>query len=117
MTVPPDASVSEFVYSHVLGRRELSVPVVDKEKYLGIISLSDISDIERNDWDETKIAGLIKIELPAAMPSWSLRDAIAAMESNHTDILAVTDSAGSFIGVLRADDILKLDEILEETGN
>ena len=117
LTVPPDASVSEFVYSHVLGRRELSVPVVDKEKYLGIISLSDISDIERNDWDETKIADLIKIELPAAMPSWSLRDAIAAMESNHTDILAVTDSAGSFIGVLRADDILKLDEILEETGN
>ena len=50
------------------------------------------------------------------MPSWSLRDAIAAMENTHTEILAVTDLAGSFIGVLRADDILKLDEILEETG-
>ena len=82
----------------------------------GIISLSDISSIERNDWDKVKILDLVQTELPAAMPSWSLRDAIAAMESAHTDILAVTDPAGSFIGVLRADDILKLDEILEETG-
>ena len=116
LTVPPDASVSEFVYSHVLGRRELSVPVVDKEKYLGIISLSDVSNIDRSEWEQTKVVDLIQNELPAAMPSWSLRDAIAAMEKTHTEILAVTDLAGSFIGVLRADDILKLDEILEETG-
>ena len=32
------------------------------------------------------------------------------------DILAVTDSEGAFIGMLSADDILKLDEILDETG-
>ena len=116
LTVPPDATVSEFVYSHVLGRRELSVPVVDKEKYLGIISLSDTAEIDRSEWDKIRVIDLIQSELPTATPSWSLRDAIAAMEYIHTDILAVTDTEGAFIGVLRADDILKLDEILEETG-
>ena len=32
------------------------------------------------------------------------------------NILAVTDAEGAFIGTLSADDILKLDEILDETG-
>jgi len=30
--------------------------------------------------------------------------------------LAVTDADGTFIGVVTADDILKLDEILDQTG-
>jgi len=32
------------------------------------------------------------------------------------DVLAVTDAEDRFIGTLSADDILKLDEILDETG-
>jgi CBS domain-containing protein len=38
------------------------------------------------------------------------------MEDVHIDVLAVVDAEGAFIGIIRADDILKLDEILEETG-
>ena len=89
---------------------------MEKDQYLGIISLSDISEIDRGDWEKVKVIDLIQNELPTATPSWSLRDAIAAMENMHTDILAVTDPGGSFIGVLRSDEILKLDEILDETG-
>jgi len=39
-----------------------------------------------------------------------------AMEEAAVDVLAVTDAEQRFIGVLREEDILKLDEILEETG-
>ena len=39
-----------------------------------------------------------------------------AMDQADVDVLAVTDGEGAFIGMLSADDILKLDEILEETG-
>ena len=116
LTVPSDASAAEFVYTHVLGRRERSVPVVDGDKYIGIISLSEVSSLERSTWETTPVGNLLQTELPAAQPSWSLRDAIVAMEDAHTDILAVTDSKNAFIGVLRAEEILKLDEILEETG-
>jgi len=44
-----------------------------------------------------------------------LRDAVAQMGANDTDQLPVTDDDGSFIGVVQADDILRLDEILDET--
>lgn len=117
MTVPPDATVSEFVYFHVLGRRERVVPVVEGERFLGLARLEDISEIDRSQWEETTIGEVMASELPVGQPSWTLRDAVAAMGEAQIDILAVTDTNGAFIGVVTEDDILKLDEILDETGN
>ena len=117
MTVPPDATVSEFVYFHVLGRRERIVPVVDGEQFLGLARLEDISELDRAEWESTAIGDRTATNLPVARPSWTLRDAVAAMGEADIDVLAVTDPNGAFIGVVTEDDILRLDEILDETGN
>jgi len=116
LTVPPDATAAEFVYLHVLARRERVVAVVDGGSYLGMVSLSEVSDLDRADWDTTPVSEVLRTDLPAVLPSWTLRDAIMAMEKAAVDVLAVTDAEQRFIGVLREEDILKLDEILEETG-
>ena len=116
LTVPPDATVSEFVYFHVLARRERIVPVVDGGTYVGMARLDDISELEREVWETTTIADVMAIGLPTARPSWTLRDAVVAMESADVDVLAVTDNDGTFIGIVAEDDIVKLDEILDETG-
>ncbi len=116
LTVPPDATVSEFVYFHVLGRRERVVPVVDGDIYVGMSRLEDISELDRAMWEDTTVGELMATDLPTARPSWTLRDAVAAMDSAHTEVLAVTDSDGGFVGVVTADDIVRLDEILDETG-
>jgi CIC family chloride channel protein len=115
-TVPSDATVSEFVYVHVLGRRERIVPVVDGGQFVGMARLEDISELEREDWENTAIGDCMASDLPTARPSWTLRDAVAAMDAAHMDLLAVTDADGNFIGVVTEDEILKLDEILDETG-
>ena len=117
MTVPPDATVSEFVYFHVLGRRERVVPVVEGGHFLGLARLEDISELDRGQWEETAIGDQMATDLPVGQPSWTLRDAVAAMGEAEIDILAVTDASGAFIGVVTEDDILKLDEILDETGS
>ena len=117
MTVPPDATVSEFVYFHVLGRRERIVPVVDGEQFLGLARLEDISELDRAEWESTVVGDRMATNLPVAQPSWTLRDAVAAMGSAEIDLLAVTGPNGAFVGVVTEDDILKLDEILDETGN
>ncbi|MGB1653751.1 MAG: chloride channel protein [Acidimicrobiales bacterium] len=116
LTVPPDATVSEFVYFHVLARREEVVPVVDGGRYLGLARLDDISDLDREDWERMTVREIMATELPSARPSWTLRDAVAAMEASGTDMLAVCDADGGFVGIVDADDIVKLDEILDETG-
>ncbi|WP_419851028.1 chloride channel protein [Candidatus Poriferisocius sp.] len=115
LTVPPDATVSELVYIHLLGRREREVPVVDGGAYLGMCGLEQMSDLERDAWNDTLVADIARRDLPTARPSWTLRDAVAQMDANDTDQLPVTDDDSTFIGVVRADDILRLDEILDET--
>ena len=46
----------------------------------------------------------------------ALRDAMAAMEAGDSDILAVVDDNGSFVGIVAESEIVKLGEILSETG-
>jgi CBS domain-containing protein len=116
LTVPPDATTAEFVYLHALARRERSVAVVDGSDYLGMVSLSEVSEIDRSLWDVTPVSEILRSDLPAVLPSWTLRDVILAMEGAGVDVLAVTDADHGFIGVVHEDHILKLDEILEETG-
>jgi CIC family chloride channel protein len=115
-TVPSDATVSEFVYVHVLGRRERIVPVVDAGRFVGMARLEDISDLDRDRWDEITVGECMATDVPTGTPSWTLRDAVAAMDASQADVLAVTDGDGQFIGVVTEDEILKLDEILDETG-
>lgn len=116
MTVPSDATVNEFVYFHVLARRERIVPVVDGGTYLGMARLDDISELDRERWEETSVGSIMTTDVPVAQPSWTLRDAVVSMENAGTDVLAVCDASGAFIGIVREDDIVKLDEILDETG-
>ena len=115
-TVPPDATVAEFVYVHALGRRERTVPVVDGSTYLGLCSLDMLGDLDRAEWEDTTVDQVMVSDAPAASPSWTLRDAVVAMEEADVELLPVVDGSQTFIGVVVADDILKLDEILDETG-
>jgi len=115
LTVPPDATVSEFVYMHVLGRRERVVPVVEGSSYLGMAQLSQLSSVNRDQWETASVESMMTTDLPAGSPSWTVRDAVVAMEAADIEVLAVTDSAGNFIGVVTEDDVVRLGEILEET--
>ena len=115
LTVPPDATVSEFVYMHVLGRRERVVPVVSGSQYLGMAELSRLSSVSRDEWETTSVESMMATDLPAGSPSWTVRDAVVAMEGADIEVLAVTDNAGNFIGVVTEDDVVRLGEILDET--
>jgi chloride channel protein, CIC family len=117
MTVPPDATAAEFVYIHVLGRRERTVAVVDRGRYVGVCDLDALQGIAREQWDDVMVGDIMKTRGPVGRASWTFRDAVSAMEQSDIDLLPVVDGDGGFIGVVTADDIVKLDEILDETGN
>lgn len=116
LTVPPDATVSEFVWHHVLGRRQRSVPVVAENRYIGMCRLEQVAAIPRDAWETTPVADVCDPEVPVARPGWTIRDAVAAMEEAGVDEIPVCDSSGAFVGVLSSAEIVKLEEILEETS-
>ncbi len=116
MTVPPDATLSEFVWIHALGRRVRVVPVVDGNTYLGLCSVDACTAVDRELWEATTVMDVIDSSVPTANANWSLRDAVAAMDAGGTEMLAVVDDSDNFIGVVVEAEIVKLGEILEETG-
>jgi predicted transcriptional regulator len=116
LTVPPDATVQEFIDGHVLGRRQTIVPVVDGSEYLGMVLLDDLRDLHRDAWATTTVAAIARVDLPTADTSWTLRDAVAAMEDAETTRLAVCAGERLYIGVVDQADIIELDGILDQTG-
>jgi hypothetical protein len=113
-TVPPDATVHEFFWQHLVGTRQQSVPVVDGAAYLGLARAEDLSGVPRDDWPTTPVSAVMTTEVPVAATSWSVSDAVRAMQAADVDRLAVCDD-GRFVGVISAADLVRLDDILDRT--
>ena len=79
--------------------------------------LDALKRIARDQWDDVTVSDIMKTGGPVGRASWTFRDAVAAMEQSDIDLLPIVDGDGAFIGIVTADDIVKLDEILDETGS
>jgi CBS domain-containing protein len=110
-TVPPDATVEEVFWQHLVAGRDRAVAVVDGVTYLGVISADDLAGVERDRWALTPVTDAMRADVPVAAPAWLVSDAIRAMEDADVDLLAVCDGE-SFLGVVTASAVLRLDEII-----
>ena len=115
LSVPKDATISEFIWIHAMGQRTPVVPVVDENKFLGLCSIHDAANVPRDDWDSVPVTEILDPSSLTGQLNWSIRDAVAAMGRERTDLLAVVDDNGGFVGVVNESEIIKLDEILIET--
>lgn len=113
-TVPPGTSLAALVDEHVVRARARIIPVVNDGRYVGLVSLDDVERVPRDQWVTTSVSDVMMTVLPPAELSWTLRRAITVMEEHGVTRLAVTDH-GRFVGVATQREILRLDEILDET--
>ena len=116
LTMPPDTTVAEFVWAHLVGTRQTSVPVVDGATYRGTMRLTDLGAVPREAWESTAVSEAMCTDFPVAQVGWTLRDAVSAMEAADVDRLPVVDDAGCFVGIVTTADLLALDDILEQAG-
>jgi CIC family chloride channel protein len=110
-TVPPDTTVEEFVWHHLLGTRRQVVPVVDGSTYRGVMRIDEAMAVDRAAWPTTSVGDSMRTDYPTIGPDRLLRDALVAMEEADVDVLPVVDGE-AFVGVVTTDEILNLDEIL-----
>jgi CIC family chloride channel protein len=116
-TVPPDASIEEFLTVHLVGYRQRAVAVVENgNRYLGLAVLDEVVAIRREAWSTTEIRTIARVTVPRGRTTWLVRDAVQAMEGADTDVLPVVDGEDRFVGVVTTEGVLRLDEILERTG-
>jgi CBS domain-containing protein len=114
-TVPSDATIEELFWQHLVGTRQHSVPVVDDTRYLGMARTDEIAALDRAAWPVTRVADVMRVDLPVARVDWTMGRAIRAMEEADADRLAVCDG-DQFAGVISASDVVRLEEILERTN-
>ena len=116
-TVPPDATIEEFLTVHLVGYRQRAVAVVENgNRYLGLAALDEVVAIRREAWATTEIRTIARVTVPRGRTTWLVRDAVHAMEGADTDVLPVVDGEDRFVGVVTTEGVLRLDEILERTG-
>jgi CIC family chloride channel protein len=114
-TTPPDATVEELFWQHLVGNRQQSVAVVDGHTFLGMARAQDVGSVERSTWATTLVRDVMRSEVPVANLEWLVSDAIRAMENAGTDRIAVCDG-DTYLGVISATDLIELDEVLDRTS-
>jgi predicted transcriptional regulator len=114
-TTPPDATLFEFFWQHLVGNREKAVPVVDGGRYLGVMRIEEFADAPQDDWTTALVSDHMRTDFPTGRPEWLLRQALEVMEADDVDLLPVIDG-DVFVGVVTTDEILRLDDILGRAG-
>jgi CBS domain-containing protein len=113
-TVPPDATVAELFWQHLVGGRQRAIPVVDGQRYLGMARAEDLADLDRSDWATTRVDAIARRDLPTVGLRQRVDDALHAMDAAGVDRLAVCDDGG-YLGVVSVDDVIRLDDVIDRT--
>jgi CIC family chloride channel protein len=113
-TLAPDATVTDFFNHLLVGPRRSSVAVVEQGLYVGMARLDELQDIAQDQWADTTVGEIMRTDVAAAAPTWTFRQALAAMEEADVDELAVVDADGRLMGIVSSSDILRLNDLLEQ---
>jgi CIC family chloride channel protein len=114
-TAPADLTIDEAMSQHLLVTRHTTVPVLDGHRLVGIVRLEDLSAVPRDEWTTATLLEALPEQQPTAAPSWTIEQAVRAMDASDRDVLGVSDDDGRFVGIVTLADLMRLDEILGTT--
>lgn len=108
MSVSPDLPLSTLVYDYIMNSEERAFPVVDGECLVGLVSLADVQQIPKEQWDTTPVAKVmtpedkLTVATPREQASQALND-IAAKDVRQIPVV----QEGRLVGMLRRADIMR----------
>jgi hypothetical protein len=115
-TVAPDMTLDEFFRHHAVGLREHAAVVVEGGRYLGVVRVEELAETPQELWGSTPVSDLMRMDLPTARSALGPRGGPPGNgEGRHRP--APGGGGGRFVGVVTTAEILKLDDILQMTGD
>jgi Zn-dependent protease/CBS domain-containing protein len=117
MTVPANISLQKLVDEYFLPQGLRSALVMQGNQLAGLISLSDIRHVPRDQWPQTPVGfSMTPIErLQIASPQQSLKEILPMMISRDINQLPVVQD-GRLVGVLSRDAIIRTLEVRRRLG-
>jgi Zn-dependent protease/predicted transcriptional regulator len=117
MTVPANISLQRLVDEYFLPQGLRSALVMQADQLAGLITLSDIRHVPREQWPQTPVGlAMIPVErLHTVTPQHSLREALPLMTGQDVNQLPVVQE-GKLLGVLTRDGIMRALEVRRSLG-
>ena len=117
LTVPANISLQKLVDEYFLPRGLRSAFVMQGDQLAGLITLSDIRHVPRDQWPQTPVGfAMIPLErLHTITPQQNVKDVLPLMTGQDVNQLAV-DQDGRLVGVLTREGILRSLEIRRNLG-
>lgn len=117
MTVPANISLQKLVDEYFLPRGLRSAFVMQGDQLAGLITLSDIRHVARDQWPQTPVGfAMIPLErLHTITPQQNVKDVLPLMTGQDVNQLAVVQD-GQLVGVLTREGILRSLEIQRSLG-
>ena len=104
----PKLSVRDFAARWIVPHQQDYV-VVDKEEYLGIVSLGMLRYLPRHSWSETRLGSIARRDTPRAWTEEPVEDALQRMIENSLTALPVMDAdTKAFVGAITSQEIIEL---------
>jgi CBS domain-containing protein len=117
VTVPADLSLQQLVDAYFLPAGLRSALVMQGEKLVGLITLSDIRHIPREQWGQVPVStAMIPLaRLHVATPQQSLSDVLPLMAGRDVNQLPAVDH-GALVGIVSRDAIVGYLEVRRSLG-
>ncbi len=116
-TVPPGCTVDSLVQDHIMGTDDQSFPVLEGEHIVGLVTLQDVREVERDKWPATHVRDIMT-QVEQLTMTQADQDAAEAMEKlMQRDVrqLPVLQDE-KLAGLLRRKDVVKWLQLNSEIG-
>jgi len=110
-------TMQQLVEQHVLGQGQSSFIVTAAGNPVGVLSLRDVSDVPRADWEQTTTGDVMTplTELPRVSPNDELLTAVQLMDANQLLQVPVFDGS-ELAGLLTRDEVIRHLRLRSEAG-
>ncbi len=112
-----DCTVEKFVTDHMVHMRHKSMPVIDaNDELVGMVALSDVGRIPREEWEGLKLADVMVADVFTAQPQEIVGDIVALMAEKDVDRVPVVEPHHTqhLVGIISSTDVLALSEASAE---
>ncbi|MBI4787190.1 MAG: site-2 protease family protein, partial [Chloroflexi bacterium] len=108
ISVPPNLTLNELVYDYIMNTDERAFPVLEGERLIGLVSLVDVRQVPREQWDRTTVSHVMTPadKLTIATPREDASQALSDFASRDIRQIPVVQE-GRLVGMLRRADVMR----------
>ncbi len=106
--ISPEMAVHELVEEYLLRGSERALPVVEGNRLVGLVGLSDVQQRDRSEWPELSVREVMipRRRLVTVTPEEEALEALMTLSRTGVNQLPVVDADGRLVGIVQRADIL-----------